>query len=173
MLKDYIEQNLFAEKLLPKFPFLKKGWDAHVISGDGGIDEKDFKLLKICIDQFTHDSSIKCCLTTFYTEGWGPEWLPEWETTCNWAEFREVIDSHSAFTYSGMYFFGSSEKWGGFIIEGELIIIGGEFNFIKKFESLSNGYLSLKSRFDKECLRKTYALHKDYLMELRETFYSR
>ncbi len=112
-LKSYVEQNLFFEELLPEFPFLKKGWGGYIISGDGGsIDEKDFKLLKICIDQLTHDSSIKCCLTTFYDPN-EASWLSEWETPCDWTAFSEVIDDYSFVSYSGMYFFGSSEKWGG------------------------------------------------------------
>jgi hypothetical protein len=170
-LKDYIEQNLFSENLLPKFPFLKAGWTAHVVDCGGCLDEPDFKLLKMCIDQFTQDASIKYCLTTFYTAD--GSWVSEWETDCTWEEFENSIDEKSAFSYSGMYFFGSSERWGGISVDGELIILGGEANFMSQFEELSGSYLTLKARFDKKCLRKTYAFYESFLMNLRKTFYPR
>ncbi len=62
---------------------------------------------------------------------------------------------------------------GGIVIDGELVIIGGEASFIKKFEEVSGGYLSLKDQFDRECLRKTYVFSESFLMSLRNTFYSR
>jgi len=170
-LKVYIEQNWFSEELLPGFPFLREGWIGHIVSGDGCIIEEDFELLKLCVDQLTYDSSIKCCLTMFYTEGAGPEWVPEWETNCNWKEFIELIDDNSAFTYSGLYFLGSSEQWGGISIDGELIVIGGEANFMKKFEEVSGGYASLKSRFERDCLCKTYAFKEEFLTNLKQVFY--
>jgi hypothetical protein len=170
-LKAYIEQNLFSEELLPDFPFLKSGWIGYIVSGDGSVIEEDFERLKVCIDQVTHDSSIKCCLTTFYTGGSGPEWVPEWETNCNWEDFIEPIDNNSAFTYSGLYFLGSSEKWGGISVDGELIVIGGETNFMRKFEEVSGGYASLKNRFDQDCLCKTYAFKEKFLIALRNMFY--
>lgn len=171
-LKDYIEQNLISEARLP-FPFLKENWMAHAFDCDGFLNEEDFKLVKICIDDITHDTSIKCCLTAFYTEGWGPEWLPEWETTCNWNEFREVIESHAAFTYSGMYFFGSSEKWGGVILDGALVVLGGESCFMKKFEELSGGYLALKDRFEKRGSFYSRIFDPALYRDLTETLYSR
>ncbi len=168
-LKDYIEQNLFSENLLPKFPFLKASWTAHVVDCGGCLEEPDFKLLKMCIDQFTQDASIKYCLTTFYMLEEAP-WLSEWETACNYKEFSESIDRDFNVSSVGMYFLGSSEKWGGIILEGEAVIIGSEAEFMAKFEELSGGYAALKKRFYRRYPKEP---DNSFFIEFRKTFYPR
>ena len=156
--------------MLPKFPFLKKGWKAHPIACDGRLEKKDFKHLKVCIDQITHDASIKYCLTTFYMLEEAP-WLSEWETACNWKEFSESIDKDFDVSNVGMYFLGSSEKWGGILLEGEVTIIGGEASFMEKFEEVSGGYLALKKKFYIEYLKDVDVASNKSLREFVDTFY--
>lgn len=174
-LKEYIEKNLFSENLLPGFPFLIGSWNGHVILADGGLYQKDFELLKICINDITHDTFISCCSTTFYQTN--ANWLSEWKVPVDWTQFNKLIDDYSFVSYSGMYFLGSSEKWGGIIIEGMFAILGGEADFIKRFEELSGGYLTLKHTFEKQCLFDEDSLQKaciykePFFIELREAFY--
>ena len=177
-LKDYIEQNLISEARLP-FPFLKENWMAHALDCDAFLNEEDFKLVKICIDEITHDTSIKCCLTSFFYNPRQTLWLSEWETPCDWTAFSETIERYSVVSYSGMYFFGNSEKWGGIIVDGALVVLGGESCFMKRFEELSGGYLALKDRFEKRVLfyddpsRKSRVSEDALLMDLTKTLYSR
>jgi hypothetical protein len=71
-----------------------------------------------------------------------------------------------------MYFFGSSEKWGGIIVDGALVVLGGESCFMKRFEELSGGYLALKDRLEKRGAFYSRIFGTLY-GDLTETLYSR
>jgi hypothetical protein len=143
-----IEAELADARLLPAFPFKKKGWKADLFESASHFVEDDFVALVDAIKHVSADDRMFVINYEMHGKPLPNDMPTEWEINLSWRDFDDKVQGAPLGSF-GLYLWGPSQKWAVICSYGEYLVYGGEEAFIQYIDNRYGGRDKIRERFVK------------------------